>query len=245
MKLIENVLSLIDVDEIRLQLFLSRNGKWSRRKAAEIIESGSVTVNNESIIQPFFRVSNKDLVCVNGEQIKVREERETWLLNKPREVICSSFDPQGRKLAISFIPGWEDKRLFNIGRLDYQSIGMILLTNDGNLADSISHPSNEIVKEYLVKTNSIIDEKILKKFEKGFSINGINYKIRKYEIVDSKCVRLCLNEGKNREIRRFFQYHDLSINLLKRIRIGNLKIDSLKSGEFRKLNKKDIDLLIR
>jgi len=234
-----------DEEEIRLQLFLSRNGSWSRRKAAEVIEAERVTVNGEVIIQPFFRVTSSDDIKVDGEKLGLREEFETWVLFKPRGVICSSHDPQGRKLAIEFIPGWKEKRLYNIGRLDYQSCGMILISNDGDLAEKIAHPSNEIVKEYLVKTNQDVDENLLKKFQKGFSINEIKYKIKSYKIIGKDSVILKLNEGKNREIRRFFQYHDISIHLLKRIKIGGLDIKDLKSGEYRKLNRKDIELLVR
>lgn len=232
-----------DNDEIRLQLFLSRYGEWSRRKAAYIIEAETVMVNGVRIKEPFYRVTSSDKITVNGKHIKPERALETWVLNKPIGCICSLDDPEGRDLAVSLIQGWKQKGLYNVGRLDYYSCGLLLLTNDGYLAEKVMHPSYEIQKEYLIQTTEVMDDEILKNFQKGFSINDINYKINKYKLINPNTVKLSLNEGKNREIRRFFSYHKIGIKLLQRTSIGSLTLGSLKTGESKLLTPKDIELI--
>lgn len=242
MKSIGIGLSLIN--SIRLQLFLSRYGQWSRRKAADVIQAGRVSVDNQVILQPFFQVVADNVVTVDGEVLYPQVEYETWMLNKPEGVICSCNDPQGRPLAIDFIQG-DHSRLYNIGRLDYNSCGLILISNDGELAKKVMHPSFLVEKEYLIHLNQKIDEELLKKFKKGFSIDGIKYRINEYRLLSKCIVTLCLNEGKNREIRRFFEYHKIGIKKLKRLRIGGLLLGTLNSGESRRLSEKEIDLIFR
>lgn len=229
---------------IKLQAFISAAANLSRRAAAAKIEEGCVTVNDKQIIAPFFRVAKADIVKLNGKRLQIKvSAREVWMLNKPASYICTNSDPQNRPLAISLIPSKE--RLFTVGRLDYNSCGLILATNDGDLANKIMHPSNEVVKQYEVSTTTPIDEKILKKFQKGFYINRIKYTIERYKIVNNYLVNLWLKEGKNREIRRLFESQSLKIKKLQRVAIGNLKLNNLPSGQARLLSQKELDLIFQ
>lgn len=229
---------------IRLQFYLAKYGGVSRRKAQTLIEDGCVSVNGITTNACYYRVKATDTVTLNGLPIKpVSEDKEVWMLNKPVGVICSSFDPQSRPCACDLIP--TKKRIYTIGRLDFNSCGLILLTNDGKFANQVMHPSKEVIKIYQVTTTTPLDNFFLKKFLKGFSINGIKYRIAKYSMVNSHTVNLWLNEGKNREIRKIFEFHNLKISQLKRIAIGCLKLGNLQPGDYRLLSKKELDLIFQ
>lgn len=240
-------LNLTDTDGVRLQLFVAQNFPCSRRKAAAFIEEGKVSVNGSIELHPFYRVKRDDEVLLDGEKpiLKNQEEkeREVWLLNKPEGVICSNADPQNRKKAIDLIP--TSQRIYTIGRLDFNSCGMILLTNDGKLAQRVMHPSNQVIKTYQVKLTAPIDEILLKNFVKGFSIMGIQYRIESYRIINRYTVILRLNEGKNREIRKLFASQGIKVGHLCRIQIGGLKLGNLPSGSCRRLTKKELDLIFQ
>lgn len=242
-----NDLNSTDDGLLRLQLFVSRYAPCSRRMAAVLIAEGNVCVNKVVELRPFYRVQPGDSVYLKGKPLlpdfSKKRELEVWLLNKPVGVICSNSDPFHRKRAIDFIP--TKQRIYTVGRLDYNSCGMILLTNDGDFAQKVMHPSYEVFKEYLVKTTSPLDEILLKKFVKGFSIMGIQYRIESYRIINRYTVILRLNEGKNREIRKLFESQQIKVARLCRIKIGNLALGDLRSGACRRLTKKELDLIFQ
>ena len=231
-------------NEIRLQLYLAKYANVSRRKAQNFIESGEVKVNEKVEYACYYRVQPHDKVKLNEKLIEpITVKHEVWLFYKPVGVLCSSYDPLGRPCAYQYIP--TKKRIYTIGRLDYNSCGLLLLTNDGEFTNRVMHPSNNIIKQYQVTTTTPINNFFLKKFLKGFSINGIKYRIVTYSMVNAYTVNLWLNEGKNREIRKIFEFHNIKIGQLKRVAIGGLSLGNLKPGEYRRLTKKELDLIFQ
>jgi 23S rRNA pseudouridine2605 synthase len=164
------------------------------------------------------------------------------VLNKPELYICSSFDPQNRPLALDLLPPCH-VRLYNVGRLDYRSSGLIIFTNDGDFAAHVGHPRAEIEKEYLVQSTSPISDAVVDEFARGLLIEGVLYRARFIERTGNKSLRVVLVEGKNREIRRIFSHFHLHPRLLRRIRIGPVCIGSLKEGESRSLTAEELDVL--
>ncbi|MBN2652726.1 MAG: rRNA pseudouridine synthase [Spirochaetales bacterium] len=225
---------------IRLQNYITECGICSRRKAAEIIEAGQVEVNKKIVTVPGFRVTGDEEIRLNGQAIKPIKEKVYIALNKPIKYICSNSDENGRRLAIDLIDQKYRKGLHNVGRLDYMSEGLILFTNDGDFTNKVTHPSFLVEKEYEIETVDKVSEEILKNFKKGFIINEERYKINLYKILNSCKVRIVLNEGKNREIRKLFAETNIRIRTLKRIRIANILLNDLKPGEYRILSQDEI-----
>jgi len=237
-------LNLQDKTEIRLQVYLARCGVASRRSSEQIILDGRVTVNGEIITSLGTKVSLDDVVLLDGQQIHLQETKRYIVLNKPLGYVCSSSDEKGRDVAIDILKPHFAERLYNVGRLDMFSSGLILFTNDGDFAASISHPSAQIEKEYVVEGSSFIPDVLLEKFQKGIRIEGVFYKCKKAERLTSHKIRVILVEGKNREIRNVFQHFDLGIKMLIRVRIGCIELDGLPSGEFRELQPHEVKKLL-
>ena len=230
---------------VRLQLFMARSGVGSRRTCEKLIADGFVKVNGKSVTTQGTKVTNDDVVTFRGRILHATKKNVYIALHKPSLYICSNSDPEGRNLAIDLLKGEFPVRLYNIGRLDYLSTGLIFFTNDGNFAKIVSHPSSGIEKEYLVETKQEIDEEILKSFLKGVWIERVFYKIVSYSYKTPFKVRLVLNEGKNREIRRFFQARNLKIKKLHRIRIGIVNLGTIPQGGYRFLTEKEIHWFLK
>jgi 23S rRNA pseudouridine2605 synthase len=163
------------------------------------------------------------------------------VLNKPPEYICSSFDPEGRPLAKNLLPVAIRERLYNVGRLDYRSCGLIMFTNDGDFAAKVSHPSAEIEKEYVVEASGIIPDAVPEAFVEGAMIDGVLYRAKGIERLGRKSLRIVLIEGKNREIRRVFSHFHLHPLRLQRTRIGPVALEHLEEGISRPLAQKELD----
>ncbi len=230
---------------IRLQLFMARSGVGSRRKCEELIAEGFVKVNGKTVTTRGFKVSENDIVTYRGRVLRATKKRIYLALHKPALYICSSSDPEGRNLAIDLLKGEFPVRLYNVGRLDYLSTGLIFFTNDGTFAKIVSHPSSGIEKEYLVETKQKIDEEILESFLKGTWVEGVFYKIVSYSYKTPYKVKLVLNEGKNREIRRFFQSRNLKIKKLHRTRIGIVSLGKIPQGGYRFLTEKEVQWFLK
>jgi 23S rRNA pseudouridine2605 synthase len=232
-----------DRSGLRLQVYLAHAGIASRRAAEEIIAEGRVIVNGVVVNEQGSKVSPGDTVLLDGKQVQT-ENRQVYLaLNKPPGYICSSSDPQGRPLAIELLPGEIRERLYNIGRLDFMSCGLIFFTNDGDFAARLGHPGSGIEKEYMVEATGHIPDALINAFEKGISIEGVHYRARAAERLDSRAIRVVLVEGKNREIRRVFSHFHLHPFRLRRIRIGPVKLDDLEEGKSRPLKKNELEAL--
>lgn len=229
----------------RLQKVIAQSGICSRRKAEKLIEQGKVKVNNE-IATLGMKVDSKDNITVDGRLIR-KEEKVYFLLNKPRGVVCTSHDDKNRKTVIDLIN--TDKRVYPVGRLDYDTTGALILTNDGELANILTHPRNGIEKVYYVKMEGKLLGEEIHALEKGIIVDGEmmrpdKIKFRKYDIkTNSTYATVVLHEGHNHEVKKLFEYINHPVIKLKRESIAFLNVLSLKSGEYRILNAKEVQKL--
>jgi 23S rRNA pseudouridine2605 synthase len=224
---------------IRLQVFLSHAGVASRRAAEEIIASGRVSVNGVIITVQGTKVEEGDTVLLDGKPVFQETEKHYIALNKPPGYICSSGDPQGRPLALSLLPAAKE-RLYNVGRLDFLSCGLIFFTNDGAFAARLGHPSCGLEKEYMVEATGLIPDEVVDAFCTGITIEDVYYKASTAEKTGRKSMRIVLVEGKNREIRRVFSHFHLHPSTLRRVRVGNVLLGDLPEGGSRPLTQKEI-----
>jgi pseudouridine synthase len=227
---------------MRLNKFLSKSGIASRRKSDELIKMATTTVNEEIILDPAYNVKEKDLVRFDGRLLKIDEEKIVIILNKPKNVITSVSDQFGRKTVMHFIKS--KKRLAPIGRLDKDSTGLLLLTNDGDLHQYLTHPKNQIPRQYIVVIEKIIDSSKLKRITRGLSIGEGEIgraKVISQKMIKGRCEsRLELKQGKKREIRRIFRSLKIKLFSLHRVSFGSINIGSLKIGESRLLKDNEI-----
>ena len=226
-----------------MQVFLAHAGVASRRAAEEIIAAGRVSVNGKPVTAPGSRVFPGDTVALDGKPL-CPESRKIYLaLNKPPGYICSSSDPQGRPLALDLLPAEIGERMYNVGRLDFMSCGLLFFTNDGNFAAKLSHPSSGLEKEYIVEATGHISDTVIAAFTRGIVIEDERYTAEAIERIGSRAVRIVLIEGKNREIRRVFSHFHLHPARLRRVRIGPVQLGKLAEGASRPLTSKEISEL--
>ena len=228
----------------RLQKVIANSGYCSRRKAEELIVNGRVKVNGEVVTELGVKVSNDDAISIDGKALKLEEDKVYFLLNKPRGVVSTSSDDKGRKTVVDLID--TDKRIYPVGRLDYDTTGLLLLTNDGSLANLLMHPTNGIPKKYVAKLNKFFEISDLKRLEKGIMIDGITciptrvkIKINNRE-KDFSIVEVTIVEGRNHIIKRLFMELGYLVDKLSRIEYSFLNLDGLKSGEYRMLSIKEV-----
>lgn len=231
---------------MRINKYIASTGFCSRRKAEELIEQRRVKVNGKPIEDLSTQISSSDVVLVDDKQIS-HEELKYFLLNKPTKCLCSAKDDRNRPTVVDLIK--TDVRIYPVGRLDYFSEGLLILTNDGNLTYKLTHPKNEIEKTYLVKIKNDITEEEIKKLESGATIFGVKYGPCKIKIKEKKqnytILEFVLHEGKNREIRNMLKFLNKTILKLKRVKIAKLQLDSnLKSGEYRELTEAEKEYLL-
>ncbi len=231
-------------EELRLQVYLAHCGVASRRASEQIILEGRVTVNGQKITELGTKVTAKDEVLVDGQKIQLEENKRYVLLNKPAGYVCSLADEKNRKTAADILKEKYTERLYNVGRLDMYSKGMILFTNDGDFAKKLSHPSAEIEKEYIVETSQDVPEDFPKRFERGIRVEETFYKCRRCEILKPRKLKIVLIEGKNREIRTVLESEGMGTKSLVRVRIGNVNLNDLKPGESRDLTKEEVKGLL-
>ncbi len=229
---------------IKLQVFLAKAGIGSRRKCEEYISDGRVSVNGEIVIHQGARITDEK-VSFDGRLVYTAKKMIYIALNKPVRYLCTSSDPEGRPLAIDLVKGAWSGRVYNVGRLDFMSSGLIFFTNDGEFTKKVTHPSSGILKTYLVETREDIPREMLDQWKKGVSIEGVKYKIEEYNLKMPKRVSLTLREGKNREIRNLFNSKRFKIKKLHRTRIGNISLGSLKNGEYRFLTETEVARLLK
>ncbi len=231
--------------KIRLQVFMSRCGIGSRRYCERLILDGRVKVNGITVTELGTRVSEEDSVILDNEKIFSIEKRIYIAVNKPRGYLCANYDRFKRPLVIDLFEGKYGKsgkgRVFHVGRLDMESSGLIFYTNDGYFSNVVMHPSSEIEKDYIVKTSDRIEKDLLERYKKGLRIEKSIYKLKKYRYISENRVLLTLIEGKNREIRRVFEYFGIRIISLERVRIGIVTLEGLKSGQYRPLRQSEIN----
>jgi 23S rRNA pseudouridine2605 synthase len=228
---------------MRLQAFLARSGVASRRACEELITAGRVSVDGSVVTILGSKVDAGADVRLDGRPVALEVRRHYLALNKPPGYLCSSSDPQGRPLALELLPVSIEERLYNVGRLDFRSSGLILFTNDGDFAARIGHPSAEIEKEYLVDSTVPIPDAMIDDFAAGVEVEGVLYKARSIERLGQNSVRVVLIEGKNREIRRVFSHYHLHPEKLTRLRIGPVRLGALQEGSCRPLSGAELSAL--
>lgn len=230
----------------RLQKVIANAGYASRRKAEELITLGKVKVNGVVIKELGTKVKDSDKVEVCGELIN-KELKVYYLLNKPRGVITSVSDDRERKTVVDIIKS--PYRIYPIGRLDYDTTGILILTNDGDFANLLMHPKNEIEKVYIAKVKGILSLETSKKLKQGIIIDDYKtspakVKVRKTDKKENTCiVEITIHEGKNHQVKKMFESVGYEVLKLKRERIGMITLGKLQSGEFRKLNSKEVQQL--
>lgn len=224
----------------RLSKTLSAAGIASRRKCEELIFKGDVTVNGAVVKEPQHLVDpTVDKIAVKGEQIWVNETKVYYILNKPKGYVCSHNDMLHKYKVIDLLP--KKYRLFTVGRLDKDTTGLLIVTNDGQLSHRIIHPSFEVQKEYLVKTNYEVSCKELTTISLGVNIDGQHVKPLKVSKVRKNTLKITVNEGKKHEVRKLVMQSGLEVKELTRIRIGNLHLGNLPIGEYKKVTLKELE----
>jgi 23S rRNA pseudouridine2605 synthase len=223
---------------------MARCGVASRRKCEEIIAQGRVSVNGSIVIQPGSKVNETDVIKLDGRLIKPAKKKIYLALHKPSKFLCSNEDPDGRDLAIDLISPAIRQRVYNVGRLDYLTSGLIFFTNDGEFAKKMTHPSSHVEKEYVVTTKKAIPEELMENFKKGIYVGGEFFQMKNYKLNGSNSVNIILEEGKNRELRKVFQSQNINVKKVHRVRIGNVKLKGINPGHFRHLTEKEVKHLL-
>ncbi len=225
----------------RLSKVLAAAGVASRRKAEDLIFSGKVTVNNVVVKLPQTLVSlNEDKICVENRPLRKEEKKLYFLLHKPKGYICSSARIGSKKIVLDLFSSIQE-RLFTVGRLDRDTTGLLIVTNDGHFAQRIIHPSAQITKEYLVKTDLEPFDKHLMEISKGMEIEGDWVQPVKVTKVRKGTLKIIVREGKKREVRLLVEKAGLKVLALKRIRIGGLLLGALPEGTYRELTEEEME----
>ena len=226
---------------MRINKYIAKSGYCSRRKADNLIEKGQVKVNGKVLDKPGYEVYEGDLVSINGEILKL-EEFFYYKLNKPIGYITSNFDPHNPKDLNDLID--LDRKFFAAGRLDKDSHGLLIITNDGEFANALTHPSNGISKEYIVKVDKRLSAEKIKKFESGLDIgNGEITSRSQIFYKGNNTYKVIISQGYNRQIRRMFKVLGLNVIDLERIRIGKVHLDNLESSNYQKFSKKELEFV--
>lgn len=230
----------------RLQKIIAESGYTSRRKAEELIKQGKVFVNGVKVTELGTKASFGDIITVNGVTLQ-KSDYVYFLLNKPRGIISSAKDEKDRKTVVDLID--TDKRIYPIGRLDYDTTGLILLTNDGELTNLLTHPKNKVPKKYVAKLNRYMEIEDLKKLEKGVEVEGrvctpTRVKLKKNDLIKNYAiVEITIIEGRNHIIKKVFENMGYLVDKLTRTEYAFLKVDKLRSGEYRNLTIKEVKKL--
>ncbi|OGV37377.1 MAG: hypothetical protein A2X48_21505 [Lentisphaerae bacterium GWF2_49_21] len=228
---------------MRLDSFLGKAGVASRRSSADIIRSGRVEVNGNKVTEPGTRIKDADKVEVDSREVSLQKKYYV-MLNKPVGYYSTASDPHADKLVIDLvqIPG---VRLYTAGRLDKDSEGLIILTNDGDYAARLTHPRHGILKRYEVTTDKTLCSADIQKMKQGIISEGEEIRAKDIRLISGFCYQFIMGEGRKREVRRLVRYAGAKINRLKRIAVGGLNIGPLPSGKWRFLDENDIKLSLK
>lgn len=232
---------------MRINKYIAHAGVASRRKAEELIKQGLVTLNGQMVTELATTVKSGDRVEVEGQPI-YNEEKVYYLLNKPRGVISSVRDDKGRQTVVDLLPEVKE-RIYPVGRLDLDTSGLLILTNDGDFTDKMLHPRHEIDKVYVARVKGLASKDNLRPLTKGIVIDGKKTQPARYRIVKTdkeknrSVVELTIHEGRNHQVKKMFEAVGLMVDKLSRTRFGTLDLSGLNPGEARRLNKKEISQL--
>ena len=230
----------------RLQKVIAKAGICSRRKAEELIVQGKVIVNGEVCRELGTKVSGNDTIEVNG-QVLENQEKEYYLLNKPRGCVCTNDDEKNRKTAVSYIE--TDARIYCVGRLDYDTTGVLLLTNDGEFTNLMTHPRYHLPKVYRVNLQGILTEDDIKVLKKGLKTKEDSYQGARVRMLETdptrdRCIfELTIREGKNHQVKNMMKGLGYEVRKLHRVKFAGFGVDNLRPGEYRKLKPFEIKQL--
>lgn len=232
----------------RIQKVIAASGIASRRKAEQMIEEGRVKVNGKILHEQGYKVKNGDIILVDGKQIQ-KENKVYYLMNKPKRTLCTNNDEHNRTTIVDLVDC--DERIYSVGRLDYNTSGAIILTNDGEFANEIIHPRYHLPKKYNLTLNGILDSQQLMQLKTGVKLeDGITlpakYKVtEKDNVKNQMSLDLTIYEGRNRQIKRMIEYFGYEVTRLHRISLGNIGVSDLKQGEYRRLKPFEVKTLRR
>ena len=231
------------LEEIRINKFIANCGICSRRSADNIISQGRVKINGQVVTDLATRVSKNDKVEVDSKEIKLEDNKVYIMLNKPKGYVTTSKEQFNRPSVLDLVK--INERVFPVGRLDMDSEGLLLLTNDGDFTNRIIHPTKHVSKQYEVVLKEEITSQQIEKLEKGIDIGGYITRPAKVKKVKKNVIIITIKEGKNRQIRKMCEAVDNKVIALKRVQIGELELGSLKVGEYKRLTSEDIDKIFK
>lgn len=229
-----------------LNKFVAHAGICARREAADLVKDGQVVVNGTKIFEPGFKVTANDKITVKGKEVHLQKNLVYILLNKPKDFITTAKDPQGRKTVLDLVKHATQERVYSVGRLDRNTTGVLLLTNDGELAQKLTHPSYEIKKIYEVKLDKPVTKKDLESIVEGITLedgfiqaDSVGYA----DVKDKSVVGIEIHSGRNRIVRRIFEHLGYEVNNLDRVLFANLTKKNVDRGKWRMLTEKEVRLL--
>lgn len=229
---------------MRINKYIANAGIASRRKADELIKAGKVKVNGKVMSQPGYDVADRDEVLVEGRSVQSAENKVYYAMNKPLGVITSVNDDRGRMTVVDIMSDVEE-RVFPVGRLDYNTSGLLLLTNDGDFANRIMHPGRRVDKTYRVRVAGNISKMKISVLRAGVRLGKFKTAPARVDVITwnrhSMILEVTIHEGKNRQIRRMFEAVGYPVQELERISIGNMKLGHLKPGQYRKLSRRELE----
>lgn len=231
----------------RLQKVIAQAGIASRRKAEELILQGKVKVNGKVIQEMGVKVSSSDTVEVNGQEIG-KEEKVYFLLNKPKRTICAVTDDKDRETVVDLIDC--SQRIFPVGRLDYETTGLLLLTNDGEFANALMHPRNHVSKTYEVAMNGVLTDNMCAMLERGITLDDGKtlpaevVVLQRSEKKNKTVIHITIQEGRNRQVRRMMEFFHCEVTRLNRIAYTFLDLGNLRQGQYRKLRMYEVKKLM-
>ncbi len=238
---------------MRINKFLASCGLASRRNCEKLVLEGRVTVNNKKVASLAVDIDEEnDFVQVDGTRVQLIHKHIYLMLNKPKGYVCTTSDELERKTVMELIGGkFKDKRIFPIGRLDYDTEGLLLLTTDGDLSNRLMHPRHEVNKTYVARIEGEVTEAELNKIRAGVILDGVKTNKCKAKLIETikeqgkieSRIEVTISQGRNRQVRRMFESINREVVFLKRTAIGDLKLGGLYRGEFRELKEDEIDYL--
>jgi 23S rRNA pseudouridine2605 synthase len=234
------------MSEIRLQKYMAEAGVASRRRSEELILQGRVEVNGNIVTVPGTKINGTEIIKVDGRIIKPEKNKVYILLNKPVGYVSTARDQFDRKTVIDIVSDVKE-RIYPVGRLDYDTSGLILLTNDGELANRMTHPKHEVPKVYRAIISGILSQDEISKLRSGVIIEDYKTAPAVVKVIDkaenSTTVEITIHEGRNRQVRKMFEAVGHIVLRLKRIAIGPITIDGLEEGKWRRLDRKELEVL--
>jgi 23S rRNA pseudouridine2605 synthase len=235
-----------ETSQMPLNKFIAHADICGRREAALLVKEGKVTVNGDTVYEPGYKVSAKDKVEVKGKQVFLQKNLVYILVNKPKDYITTAKDPEGRKTIFELLQGATNERIYPVGRLDRNTTGVLLITNDGELAQKLTHPSYEVKKLYEVRLDKALTKKDLEAILNGITLEDGFVKadaVAYTDLKDKSLIGIEIHSGRNRVVRRIFEHLGYAVKNLDRVMFANLTKKNVDRGKWRFLNEKEIRLL--